>query len=345
MFEKRIKSLRLELEETAQPPQSFNDKFYFFWNRSIASSFDLASIEKIWKEVFVQDRDKKMKAQIRKYMNLVTESGTYGAKIPSKVGRTKYKYVIRQNISKHLVENVAKQISKEVYKSKKRRGKQVILKTSPSVHDAMDQKIEEFKQYLLDNSQVRDMPTKEANACKRIVDVVNNVLPPGGSGMMIGTQAPFSVSTVSTYPYVSSDNLEVALSVRSTTDVPPVMIIGSGVSEEKALFKVGMWSVLNSTKDFKYIVSVVDRVSFTHFVTKEAEKDRTALLKVILMASGPWKGDPQTLKRRELDLNFKNPSEFLTQQYPNLHIVAMVMDAACRGFIVRHIHRGNVTDY
>jgi hypothetical protein len=194
----------------------------------------------------------------------------------------------------------------------------------------------------------RDNPNAEKEACDGIIKCLKSI-PGGGAGMIIGTPTAFCVSDSSKNNMLLTDNLKVAIALELTTDIVPMLIIGTGVDKLKANIKQHHWKNNNATSAYTTILDVVDRDSFTHHVSIFANKHPFA--KVILMTSGCWIGSNKTNKKWGLELNFKTPSEYLSTKFPNLHIIAMTtvnIDKRAGGhfrYKIHHLHRGKTTQY
>ncbi len=199
-------------------------------------------------------------------------------------------------------------------------------------------KMSDLRRYLLNKKLVRGAPNKEQAACETMIDLLQNRIPTGGGGMIIGTPSVVSASKSNNYSYISCDNLEVALALKWNTSVQPTLVIGNAVSPEKAKLKAEHWAMLNSTNKFNIILDTVYRDSFTRYVSQFAEKNETA--KVILMMSGAWGCVSSTEAKYKMSLDFKSPSEYLISQYPGLHIIAMTREGIGFNFNVRYLHRG-----
>lgn len=194
-----------------------------------------------------------------------------------------------------------------------------------------------IKKYCVDNKFIRSSPTKEYAACQSIIKSLFG-LPSGGGGMIIGTPSVFSACSSDKYSLVSIDNMEVALALKWTTDITPTLVIGNAVEPAKAQVKANDWAMMNSTSKFNIILDKVYRDSFTRHISMFAEKNKIA--KVVLMMSGAWACSIATKIKYGMDLNFKDPSEYLTNVFPNLHIIAMTRKARGFNFEVRYVYRG-----
>jgi len=194
-----------------------------------------------------------------------------------------------------------------------------------------------------DLNLVRDNPNSERSACDRIITCLKTI-PAGGAGMIIGTPTAFCASNHLKNNMLLTDNLKVAIALELTTDTPPCLVIGTGVDPLKAALKQYHWNNNNATSSYKTVLDIVDRDSFTHYVSLFANK--YSFVKVILMTSGSWVGSPQTNQKWGLDLNFKAPSEYLIKKYHNLHVIAMTttdIEGGVSGhyqYKIHYLHRG-----
>ena len=109
------------------------------------------------------------------------------------------------------------------------------------------------------NNITRDSPNKERTACDKIIQLINNELPRGGASMIIGTPIAFCVSRMSSNNMLLTDNMEVAVALKFTTDVLPTIVIGDLIDPVKAHKKSADWRSNNSTSNFTIIVDGVDR--------------------------------------------------------------------------------------
>ena len=240
---------------------------------------------------------------------------------------------------------ILKVTPKSVYnmigKLRKRDTAKEALKIIEDEQGAPEPTLEDFKELCLKNDFIRKAPDKEATACDIICDFLHTRMTRGGAGMIIGTPTAFAASKNQQYKMVASDNLEVAISLKWTTDIIPTVVIGNSVNPEKAKLKALHWSQLSSTSKFNILLDKVDRDSYTHHVTRFAEANSFA--KVIMMMSGVWECAESTRKKYGMELNFKDPSVYLSTIYPDLHILAMTRNIKKFGFSIQHVHRGKIT--
>lgn len=188
---------------------------------------------------------------------------------------------------------------------------------------------------------IRKLPNQNRHASTTIVKGLQN-LPPGGSGLFIGTPTPFAVSDNTKNNCLLTDELEVAIALNMTTSpsIKPTIIIGDLITPERAHIKGQLWLNNNSTNDWPIIVAPVDRNAYLRYIVKMVEQH--SLTKVVLMTSGIWECCKKTREKYGHDFNFKSPSEYLISVYPNLHILAMVMVNGNQ-FKILHLHNGTQT--
>lgn len=189
-----------------------------------------------------------------------------------------------------------------------------------------------IEQDLLRNSN------QEGKPCHIISNYICNYLPRGGYGLLIGTPTAFCASKNCSNNMIQVDNLIIAAMLEHTTIVSPTIVIGSALDAEKARKKADDWKSNNATNKCKVITDKVDRDSFSHYVTTLAGK--SLICKVVLLTSGNWEGTTSK-SSRGLDLNFKDPSLYLTSIFPKLHILALVRDEINRGFKAMYLNNGN----
>ena len=186
---------------------------------------------------------------------------------------------------------------------------------------------------------VRQMPNANRASSTKIIDTLQNRIPHGGAGLLIGTPTPFAVSDYCKNNELLTDELEIAIALNMTTDknIVPTIVVGNLISPEKAQVKGQLWLKNNSTGSWPIIVGRVDRNSYTKHVVTMVEKHH--LTKVVLVTSGVWNCSKPTWNKYHQDFDFKSPSEYLVTEYPNLHIIAMVMNNGMV-FNVKHLHNG-----
>lgn len=200
-------------------------------------------------------------------------------------------------------------------------------------------KINDFQTYCVNNNILRDAANKERNACSKIVNALINVLPQGGIGMLIGTPTAFCATIKGNNNLLLTDNFEVALALKWTTDTPIKIIVGNAVDEKKAQLKAQHWKLNNSTNDSTVVLDKVDRNSYIGYITDLMAYEK--LTKVVLLNSGVWKCCKTTKRKYNgLDFNFKSPSIHLTALYPNLHILAITRETKGFDFSVRYLNNG-----
>ena len=199
-----------------------------------------------------------------------------------------------------------------------------------------------FVDYCVENNLTRANPNSEREACNGLCKIILNELPRGGVGMIIGTPTAFCASCHERHKLFLTDNLKVAHMLDMTTDHPPIIVIGNAVDPVKAELKAFHWLNNNTTNHFTIETGIVDKISYTHHITKLAEKHD--LCKVILMGSGVWTGSTYSEhKWKGFDFDFRSPSEYLITRYKNLHIVAMTLLGGEHGnfhYIIKHLYHG-----
>lgn len=188
---------------------------------------------------------------------------------------------------------------------------------------------------------IRKLPNQNRYASSTIINALQNELPPGGSGLFIGTPTPFAVSDNTKNNCLLTDELEVAIALNMTTSpsIKPTIVIGNLITPDRAQIKGQMWLNNNSTNDWPIIVAPVDRNAYLRYIVRMVEQH--SLTKVVLMTSGIWECCKKSRKKYGHDFNFKSPSEYLISVYPNLHILAMVMVNGNQ-FKILHLHNGKV---
>ena len=248
-------------------------------------------------------------------------------KIPSKVVSVLSRKTRRPKGSiTSTIYNIRQERSIDLFKCNSRRN--ILSKKTP------------FYKYCVKKNITRAAPSSEREACTNIIDVLMNTLPKGGAGMIIGTPTPFCASVHDQHNLLLTDNFEVALALKFTTNEIPTIVVGDAINPERAQLKVEHWRSNNSTGNFNIIQDCVDGSSFTYYVTRLAEHNN--LSKVVLMSSGVWSCVASTRnKYNGLNFNFKDPSMFLTSKYKNLHIVAMVNAGPRNGFDIHYLNNGD----
>jgi hypothetical protein len=203
----------------------------------------------------------------------------------------------------------------------------------------IDCAVDDINNILKERGHVRKMASKNTMASFTIIKALREIIPQGGSGILIGTPLPFCASSVSTNNMVLVDELIVAHELNFSTDNVLEIIIGNGNNKERAKMKCQEWKRNNITCNCAVVEDIVDKTSFTSHVTRVVEK--SPLTKVVLITSGHytnsnWNG---------MDLNFKEACLYLTQKdrYPNLHILAMVFGPG-NNFHIKYHNDGKVTD-
>jgi len=199
-------------------------------------------------------------------------------------------------------------------------------------------------QICIDNDFIRSSPKTERHVCDVMCNAIIRTLPFGGRALLIGT--PTAVAACENQEtrcdVILDDNKEVAICLIRTTDQQMIIIVGSGIDEEKARRKVRDWKSYSSTRNCKVLMGVVDSESFRREVEKLAieQKNKNSIAKVALLTSGVWIDNPQTKKKRgKLDCNFEQPSIELTNEYDNLHILAMTREGLFK-YYARYLHQG-----
>jgi hypothetical protein len=182
---------------------------------------------------------------------------------------------------------------------------------------------------------------KEGPACKIIMSILM-ALPLGGSGLLIGTPTALCVHSHAKSKQLVTDNYVVAMVLKVTTLFRPLtIVIGNAVNPLKAQVKADHWKSCDMTSDSEIILDKVGRDAFSRHVSVFAEKNDIA--KVILMTSGLWNCSPRNKKKYAeygIEPNFKDPSEYLTSVYKNLHIIALTKEGSSFDFSVRYLHNG-----
>jgi len=223
------------------------------------------------------------------------------------------------------------QVKNAIHIIKRKNGLRII-KTSSIKKSPTNNLVKLFKKFGIE----RQSPNQNRIASDTILKHLMTI-PFGGIGLLIGTATPFAVSNTSNNDLLLTDELDIAITLRTTCHfTPPVIVIGNLISPEKAKLKGEFWRNNNSTCNSKIIVGPVDRDYYTMHITRLVEKH--SLVKVVLMTSGVWKFSKPSRKKYGHDFNFRSPSLALTKIYPNLHILALVMSANI--FKVHHVNKG-----
>lgn len=221
------------------------------------------------------------------------------------------------------------------YAIKRLRKERGIIKNPPK--EISIDRTTDIQDCLLSNGLIRSS-NKEGIACDIIIQTLLKRIPWGGSGMLIGTPTAFCASPHQTNKRIITDNYAVALALQWTTIHPLEIVVGNAIDEEKAKLKASHWKSIDMLNP-KVTLDIVDRDSFSYYVTKFALKSEVS--KVILLTSGPWSCSRSTMKKRGLESKFDSPSQFLTKKFRNLHILAMCMDRNGMGFHVKYLHNCN----
>jgi len=187
---------------------------------------------------------------------------------------------------------------------------------------------------------IRVMPNQNRVSSTKIINALQNKTPHGGSALFIGTQTPIAVSDSCNNNAILTDELEIAIALNMTTapNVQPKIVVGNLISPEKALVKGMLWRSNNTTGSWPIKVGPVDAYSYIKEIVTMANEH--PLTKVVLCTSGVWTNSkPTRVKYPGCDFNFKGPSEYLTKEFPNLHILAMHMNDG-KTFKVIYLHNG-----
>ena len=203
-----------------------------------------------------------------------------------------------------------------------------------------------FVEYCVENNLTRANPAAEHEACEGLCKVIMDDLPRGGVGMIIGTPTAFCASCHERHKAFLTDNLKVAHILDMTTDEAPIIVIGNAIDPVKAQLKAFHWQNNNTTSHCKIETGIVDKISYTHHITRLAEQHDVC--KVILMGSGVWNGSTYSEhKWKGFDFDFRSPSEYLITRYKNLHIVAMTLLGGEHGnfhYTIQHLYHGMKTE-
>lgn len=208
----------------------------------------------------------------------------------------------------------------------------------------------------LEDKQYRDSPRHEAIACDKMTKfIVRGGMPFGGYALYIGTPAPFSASDQFNYRMTCTDNFEVAIMLKNTSDQSKI-VVGDLINPEKALLKAQEWKSLSSTNCCTVELMKVHRDTYKSEIHSAMFRMAKQLpVKVVLMNSGVWTFCEATRQRYQkmfpdIDFNrisfdFETPSMELSNRFDNLHILAMTRDPGeddYRNFVVKYIHKGEV---
>lgn len=202
--------------------------------------------------------------------------------------------------------------------------------------------ISDLQTYCLSNGLYRSSNSETA-ACKKIIAAMKSLVPRGGKGMLIGTPTAFCASQSMNNNLFITDNFEVATILKFTTDVPITIVIGNAINADKATLKAQHWRSNSTTKDSIIHIDRIDRFSYYRYVSNFASGGDKC--KVILLTSGIWKDSYVSKRKREkkgmpyLNLDYETPSNKLTNEYPNLHILAMTKELV-HGFSIRYLNNG-----
>ena len=186
----------------------------------------------------------------------------------------------------------------------------------------------------------RQAPNQNRSSSNKIIHALEHLIPAGGAGLLIGTPTPFATSPRANNNLLLTDEFEIAIALKMKCQYLPTIVVGNLISPEKATIKGEFWKSNNSTCNCDVIVDLVNRDSYTRYVTQVAEKH--PLSKVVLVTSGVWKCCHRIHKKYGFNFDFQAPSKYLTSIYPNLHILAMVMGDRRRPFQfdVHYLHNG-----
>lgn len=197
--------------------------------------------------------------------------------------------------------------------------------------------------YCVDKGFFRKNPQGEDGAMRTIQEAIKNWLPDGGGCIVTGTPSPYSISQQGDSGIIWVNNLDIfsCLNIFTDEECPHVIVIGNAMNPEKAHEKALNFKKLSTTRDYKIIETVVDREGFRSNVGLLCERNKDITIKCILMSGGSWEGSKTTSRKNGgLDLNFKEPSHYLSRRYPNLHILAMTNGPTGKTFDVHYIHKG-----
>lgn len=199
-------------------------------------------------------------------------------------------------------------------------------------------------QICIENNFIRNSPKTERHACDVMCNAIIRTLPIGGKALLTGTPTAIAAceNQETRCDTILDDNKEVAICLIRTTDEQMIISVGTGMDEEKGRRKAIDWKSFSSTRGCKVVIGIVDSESFKREVEKLAieQKKKNSIAKVVLLTSGVWVDNLQTkTKRGKLDCNFEQPSIELTNEYDNLHILAMTREGLFK-YYVRYLHNG-----
>lgn len=190
-------------------------------------------------------------------------------------------------------------------------GKGAYMAQAVSIND------QRFRMFLGNKHLVRGAPYWEKSFCNTCKYIINRFTS-GGYGLLIGTPTSHAIC-VNNYNYrykVYSDNLELAIVMRDTTDTMKI-VIGNIENPKKAKDKVRLWNC--SLPGVEIIDDKVDRDTFRKHVTEIARSNKVT--KVVYMASGCWKGNRNG--DWYLKYCFETTAKDLVKEFPGLIIIAM----------------------
>lgn len=183
-----------------------------------------------------------------------------------------------------------------------------------------------FRQFLGNEGFSRSAPYWERSFCETCKEILRTI-PTGGNGMYIGTPTSHSVciNNVNYMDKVYSDNLEVAITIKNTTN-DMIIIVGNIEDPRKAKNKVTLWNC--SLPGVKVIDAPIDRNSFEQYISDIAKDGE--LTKIVYMASGCWEG----YRNGEWSMKycFSGVAKSLVKKFPALIIIAMTRSGRSFGF-------------
>ena len=200
----------------------------------------------------------------------------------------------------------------------------------------------DLNKFLLSKGYNRGAPRWERDACNKMIYQLKK-LPDGGVVLIFGSPAPLSASKKN-YNMICDDNLEVFHAAKFTSNKGGIIVIGDLVNEEKAAMKCQDLRELNSIANyFRILIGPATAPILESMIRKLAKN--YSLVKVIIMTSGIWKhSDTNKFLRPNLanyDLNFERASIKITNEFDNVHIIAMARGIEVgHGFSVVHVHKG-----
>lgn len=235
-----------------------------------------------------------------------------------------------------LINRTPEKVSYIIWRLRKERGINIVTGGNYEVGEIkIKLETNPINDFLLKNNLMRSSPHYEQRSCNTMCIALQNILPVGGDGVLIGTPVPICAPNPKMFwgSGMCADNLAVAIMLQYTCERTKI-IIGDSVDNDKAIFKARFWNsfnIINST----IIKTAVNKNSYKSIIEKLCL--RRELVKVVFMASGVWK---DTAPIPGIDRNFAEATSELVSKFNGLHVLAMIHDADVGyGFRVKYFNK------